>query len=109
MIWNETVLLVLLLILLLIVAFTLLSLSLSRHYSDVTNKRQRLPQHFILLFRFVGYGFLLVSVTLSITLWGLGLGLVYCFGTATIVVTLLSMVLTFKPKWLSFIPLLFTD
>jgi hypothetical protein len=109
MIWNETALLVLLLIFLLIVAFTLLSLSLSRHYSDVTNKRQRLSQNFILLFRLVGYGFLLASVTLSVSLWGLGLGLVYCFGTATVVVILLSMILTFKPKWLLFIPLLFTD
>jgi hypothetical protein len=76
----------------------------------VTNKRQRLSQNFILLFRLVGYGFLLASVTLSISLWGLGLGLglglVYYFGTATFVVTVLSMILTFKPKWLSFIPLL---
>jgi hypothetical protein len=103
MTFNEIILTIL--ILLLTIGFTLLSLSLSRHYSHVSNKRQRLGKSAILLFRFIGYSFLIAAAILSISFWGIALGLVYLFATTTLVAIVLSTILTFKPRWLSLIPL----
>jgi len=105
MILSETVLMILLLICLLMVAFTLLSLSLSRHYRHVTNKRTRLTRKNILMVRFIGYSFLIAAAIISINIWGIVLGLVYGFATTTLVTIVLSAILTFKPRLLSFIPL----
>ncbi len=102
MIFSETVLIILL-IFLLMVGFTLLSLSLSRHYSHVTDKQQRLSKKTKLLFRFIGYSFLIMAVIISVNIWGIALGAVYWFATTTLVATVLSMILTYKPRWLSFI------
>jgi len=106
MIFSEPVLIILL-ILLLMVGFTLLSLSLSRHYSHVTDKRQRLANKTKLLLRFIGYSLLIISAIISEKVWGIALGGVYWFATTMLVATVLSIILTYKPRWLSFIPLYF--
>jgi len=100
---------ILLLLPLLMIAFVFLSLSLSRHYSDVTDKRQHLPKNIALLFRLIGYSFFIAATVLSVNFWGVALGLVYWFGTATLVVLALSLILTFMPKWLSCVLFLFTE
>ncbi len=87
-----------------LIGFSLLSLSMSRHYSHVVNRRQRIPKITMWLLRVVGYGMLLTAVILAINSWGMALGLVYCFATATLVTILLALLLTYKPYWLSFIP-----
>ncbi|MEI6893044.1 MAG: DUF3325 domain-containing protein [Colwellia sp.] len=91
-------------IILLLLGFTLLSLSMSRHFSQVTNKRQRLAKSTVWLFRMLGYGLIIVSVLVAINAWGVVLGLVYCFGTAMLVTLLLSLILAYRPRWLSVIP-----
>jgi hypothetical protein len=101
MIFNETVQIILL-ICLLIVGFTLLSLSLSRHYSHVANKRQRLSTKMTLVYRGVGYSLLIASTALSISTWDIALALVYWFATSSLVTLVLSFILSFKPQWLVF-------
>lgn len=105
---NETVLIILL-ILVLMTGYTLLSLSLSRHYSHVTDKRQRLPKKTKLLFRAIGYSLLILAALISVNLWGIVLGGVYWFTTTTLVTIVISILLSFKPRLLSFIPSLFSS
>ena len=90
-------------ILLFIAAFTLLSLSISRHYSQVTNSRQRLNKKQVWLFRFNGYCLIVLAMYLAISAWGVTLGLVYCCGTAMLVALTVSLILSYRPRWLSFI------
>ena len=94
-------------ILLLIFGFALLSLSMSRHYNDVMVRRQRLTKNTILLFRVIGYSSLIIAAIVAVNVWGLALGLVYWFGTATLVTTLLSLTLTYHAHCLLLILLMF--
>ena len=99
---------VLWLILVLTISFILLSLSLARHYSDVTKQEIQLSQRAIWLFRLSGYCLLLAAIALAINFWGISLGLVYWFGSMTLVTALLSMVLTYRPQYLLCISVLVT-
>ena len=94
-------------ILLLALGFSLLSLSMSRHYTQVINSRQRLSTKAVWLYRLLGYGILIAGLVLALMFWGVTLGLVYWFGTAMLVVLPLSLTLTYKPHWLLMIPLIF--
>jgi len=93
--------------LLLVFGFTLLSLSLPRHYSQVYNERQQLSVRILWRLRISGYILIIASMILAINTWGVALGLVYWFAYATPVTFFLSLVFAFKPRWLAFIPHLF--
>ncbi|MCL1045328.1 DUF3325 domain-containing protein [Shewanella electrodiphila] len=86
-----------------LLGFTLLSLSLSRHYDQVINSVKRPSKPIVWTLRLSGYGILLLAIIQGIKSWGLALGLVYSFATATLVATLLAMLLTYKPHYLTFI------
>ncbi|GAA5136319.1 DUF3325 domain-containing protein [Thalassotalea piscium] len=88
--------------LILFLGFLCLSLSLSRHYNQVDPKK-RLSTRNLWLYRISGYTLLLLAGIYAADVWGLTLGLVYWCASATLVTFFLSLVLTFKPKWLSFI------
>ncbi len=90
-------------LILLMFGFILLSLSLSRHYNKVHNKHSQLSTRTLWIFRVSGYALLLTSIILGINLWGLTLGLVYWFASAMLIALLITLILSFKPHWLSFI------
>lgn len=96
-------------IILLTLGFTLLSLSLPRHFHQVsyckTNiKRKQFTTRHVWIFRGCGYALLFTSIFLTTQERGITLGLVYWFASATLVTLLLSLILSFKPRWLAFIP-----
>lgn len=90
-------------ILLQLLGFTLLSLSLSRHYSQVINNAIRPTKRMIFGMRISGCILLFFAVFFALKSWGVALGLVYSFATATLVATLLAILLTYKPHYLTFI------
>lgn len=90
-------------ILLQLLGFTLLSLSLSRHYSQVINNAIRPTKRMILGMRISGYILLFLAVFFALNSWGVALGLVYSFATVTLVATLLTTLLTYKPNYLALI------
>ena len=83
--------------------FTLISLSLARHYGQVNKKRKQLSTRLLWVYRLSGYVLLLAGVVLAIYVWGIMLGLVYWLAYATLVTFLLSLILAFKPNYLSFL------
>lgn len=87
--------------LILLLGFLCLSLSLSRHYHQVAPKK-RLSTRNLWLYRISGYILLLLAGIYAADVWGLTLGIVYWCAIATAVSFLLSLILAFKPKWLSF-------
>ncbi len=94
-------------ILLQLLAFTLLSLSLTRHYTQVMSQAQRLAKSTVLTFRVSGYLLLTTAIVYAVYNWGWALGLVYSLATATLVSTLLAVLLTYKPHYLAFVILPF--
>lgn len=99
--------LILMQILLQLLAFTLLSLSLTRHYTQVMSQAQRLAKSTVLTFRVSGYLLLIIAIVYGVYSWGLALGLVYSLATATLVSTFLAVLLTYKPHYLAFVILPF--
>lgn len=87
-------------IVLLMLGFTLLSLSMTRHYADVTKRGVRLGKGQIKLLRIAGYLLIMIALCYSIFVWNIALGLVYCFGTASLVSLFISLTLTYRPSWL---------
>ncbi|MFY8328235.1 DUF3325 domain-containing protein [Pseudoalteromonas sp. ZZD1] len=87
--------LILLQIILQLLGFTLLSLSLQRHYNDVIGQARRLKKSTYLLFRCLGIALLIVATANAIYTWGTALGLVYVFATATLVATTLAILLAY--------------
>lgn len=90
-------------ILLQLLGFTLLSLSISRHYSQVITNAKPPTQRIIWGIRISGYTLLLLAVIYALKNWGLTLGLVYFFATTTLVATFLAILWTYKPHYLAFI------
>ena len=95
--------LILMQIVLQLLAFTLLSLSLTRHYSQVMSQAQRLAKATVLAFRVSGYLLLTIAIFYAVYNWGWALGLVYSLATATLVTTFLALLLTYKPHYLSLV------
>lgn len=87
--------LILLQILLQVFGFTLLSLSLQRHYNEVLGQRTRLTKRLSALFRCAGFTLLIVAIFNAIYVWGTALGLVYSFATATLVATALAIIFAY--------------
>lgn len=90
--------LILLQIILQLLGFTLLSLSLQRHFNDVFSQTQRLKKSTCLLFRCIGFTLLIVTTVNAISTWGAALGLVYAFATATLVATVLAVLLAYAAR-----------
>ncbi len=90
-------------ILLQLLGFTLLSLSLSRNYSKVINRAKRPTNRTSWVFRACGYALLIIAVFWALNSWGIALGLVYSFATATLTATFIVILLTYKPHYMSFI------
>ena len=90
-------------ILLQLLGFTLLSLSLSRNYSQITNRANRPTKCTSWAFRACGYTLLIIAVIWALNCWGIALGLVYSFATATLTATLIVILLTYKPHYMAFI------
>ncbi|TGE85560.1 hypothetical protein C7Y70_02290 [Pseudoalteromonas sp. KS88] len=93
--------LILLQIMLQLVGFTLLSLSLQRYYNHVFSQALGLKKSTCILCRCAGFALLIVAAIHAISLWGNSLGLVYVFATATLITTLLAVLLayiTYKSK-----------
>ncbi|GHE95979.1 DUF3325 domain-containing protein [Thalassotalea profundi] len=86
--------------LILFLGFLCLSLSLSRHYNQVAPKK-RLSTRNLWLYRISGYILLLLAGIYAVYEWGFTLGLVYWCAIATIVSLLITLTLTFKPRWLA--------
>lgn len=78
--------------------FALLSLSLSRHYSQVFSKAKRPTKHVLWILRGCGYAVILLAIGYAINSWGITLGLVYSFAIATLTATLIALLLTYKPQ-----------
>jgi len=78
-----------------LLGFTLLSLSLQRHYNDVFSKAQRLKKSTCILLRCAGFTMLIVAIINAIYVWGTALGLVYGFATATLVATALAIIFAY--------------
>lgn len=83
-------------ILLIIIGLILLSLSLSRHYSYVTNQKKPLSKRTIWLLRTCGYSLLIIAIAFAMSVWGMALGALYWCATITLVGMVLSMLLAFK-------------
>jgi hypothetical protein len=86
-----------------ILGFTLLSLSLPRHYYQVINSVKRPSKPIIWTMRLSGYTILLLAVIYAFKNWGVILGFVYFFATTTLVATFLTILWTYKPHYLAFI------
>ena len=85
--------------LLLLLGILFLSLSLSRHFNQVASKKRLSTRNFW-LYRISGYIFLLLAGIYAADVWGLTLGLVYWCAISTVVSLLITLTLTFKPRWL---------
>jgi len=91
-------------ILLQLLGFILLSLSLSRNYSKVIKSANKRPtKRTSWIFRACGYSLLIIAVFWALNSWGVALGLVYSFATATLTATFIVILLTYKPHCLAFI------
>ena len=95
-------------ILLITFGFVFLSLSLSKHYSQITDNRQRLSKRSVQILRLCGFSLLILGGIIAVIHWGLTLGLVYWCAIAMLVALVLSLIFTFKPKMLSFFSDLFS-
>lgn len=82
--------------------FYCLSLSLTRHYTQVFGATRRATPLRVRFYRFSGYSMLLFALFYSVSIWGLALGLVYGLGTATFTATILALLLTYMPRRLTF-------
>lgn len=99
--------LILIQILLQFIGFSYLSLSITRHYSAVTNQSLRPPKRTVWGLLVCGYTLLLIAVVFALHSWGVALGLVYSFSTATLAATFIAILLAFKPHYLAFIAIPF--
>ncbi|MGS0535575.1 DUF3325 family protein [Pseudoalteromonas sp. SaAl2] len=90
--------LILLQITLQLLGFILLSLSLQRHYNDIVSQRQQLKKRSCILLRFIGFTLLVVATAKAISMWGIALGLVYAFATATLVATTLAILFAYVTR-----------
>ncbi|MBE0380472.1 DUF3325 domain-containing protein [Pseudoalteromonas prydzensis] len=85
-------------IILQLLGFTLLSLSLQRHYNDVFSQAQRLKKNTCILLRCMGFTMIVVAVVHAINTWGNALGLVYAFATASLVASALAVLFAYTGK-----------
>jgi hypothetical protein len=99
--------LILIQILLQFIGFSYLSLSITRYYRPVTNQSLRAPKRTVWALLVCGYTLLLIAIILALNGWGVALGLVYSFATATLAATFLAILLAFKPHYLAFIAIPF--
>lgn len=90
-------------VIVLMFGFIFLSLSLSRHYKEVTHKKQHLTKNIKWIFKCSGYILLVCAAALLINVSGLTLGLVYWCALASLITFLLSIILAYKPDVLLFI------
>ena len=89
--------------LLIFLGFIYLSLVLPRHYSQVSNSRNRLTKSQQRQLKCIGFSCLILSLALAIMIWGSILGSVYWFAIVSVDGLILSMILSYKAQWLRFI------
>ncbi|WP_416348723.1 DUF3325 domain-containing protein [Pseudoalteromonas sp. B530] len=95
--------LIVVLFVLLFLAFALLNLSLSRHRVKLSNRDGSFDVGQQRQFRILGYLLLFITVAFATAMWGVSLGLVYWFATATLTSILVVLLWTYKPKFFSFL------
>ncbi len=91
--------LILVQIVLQLLGFSLLVLSLPRHYSEIFGAAQRATKMARLVFKCMGFSVIIVAIVFALNSWGAALGLVYFFATATLIVTLLAILLAYFRKF----------
>lgn len=80
--------------------FGFLAVSMPRHYRDVRPGRAAPPIALVWLYRLAGFFVLLVVCVWYAQLHSLALGLVYWAGQLTLAALLLSILLSYRPRWL---------
>ncbi|AWB66144.1 hypothetical protein C2869_06690 [Saccharobesus litoralis] len=83
-----------------LIGFCLLSLSLPRHYQQVTHRQCQLTNKAKLIYRWLGYSAMGLAIVIAVWHWGGTLGLVYWCGLATLACWLISLVLSYRPHLL---------
>lgn len=78
-----------------LLGFTLLCLSLPRHYSEVFGAAHRATKTASLVLKCMGFAIIIAAIVIAINRWGTALGLVYFLATATLITTLLAIVLAY--------------
>ncbi|MCO7189566.1 MULTISPECIES: DUF3325 domain-containing protein [unclassified Pseudoalteromonas] len=95
--------LITLILILLLFGFALLSMAMHRHYSQVIGLSMHPARQQLWLLRIGGTGLNLIALFVCVFSWGVSRGLVYWFGSATMVVFIVIGVLTYRPRWLRWI------
>ncbi|NRA55848.1 MAG: DUF3325 domain-containing protein [Gammaproteobacteria bacterium] len=90
---------------LILLGFFLISLSMKRHFKQLYPQKKMASLRQLFIFRVCGYAALLLAMSLFIAVQGLGYGLVVYLGLLTLVALLQSLLLTYKPQWLTSIGL----
>ncbi len=85
-----------------LLGFSLLALSLNRHYQQVAGRTKRLSKIKIKWFRIAGYGILCVSAAIIIVLKGFAVGMTYWLALATLDALCIALILTYRAKWLRY-------
>ncbi|MCG7534163.1 DUF3325 domain-containing protein [Pseudoalteromonas sp. OOF1S-7] len=89
-----------LILMLLLFGFTLLSMAMYRHYSRIVGSSMSPSKWRRWLLRISGTGLNLIALLVCVFSWGISRGLVYWFGSATMAVFIVIIVLTYYPRLL---------
>lgn len=76
-------------------AFVLLSLTLNKHCKEVLNKNKKILTY---IFASLASMCLIISLSLLISTLGVSLGLTYFVGCIGLVIVLIALLYTYKPK-----------
>ncbi|ALU45417.1 DUF3325 domain-containing protein [Pseudoalteromonas rubra] len=88
---------------LLLLGFALLCVAMHRNFSRVAAPSVYLSKQRLWLLRISGTGLNLIALFVCVFVWGVTRGLVYWFGSATMVVFTLVVILAYRPwllRWL---------
>ncbi|KAF7781773.1 hypothetical protein PRUB_b1101 [Pseudoalteromonas rubra] len=87
-------------LMILLLGFALLCVAMQRNFSRVAAPSVHLSKQRLWLLRISGTGLNLLALFVCIFVWGMSRGLVYWFGSATMVVFTLVVILTYRPRLL---------
>ena len=85
---------------LLFIGFAGLSLTMNRHYLQLTAKNSGpRSKQFMMAIRAAAYGFLVAGLVFCINSQGVSIGLVFWVGLLTLAALLQAMLLSYRPHW----------
>lgn len=73
-----------------------LNLSIERHAK--ASFSEEIPKKYLRFFYYLGWLFLCIALYLSVTEWGIGIGLTAWFGVLTVIVGLIVFIQSYRPQ-----------